>query len=153
MKIKQAIKDRWKIFIIFILENNQHIHKGTKLEFSAIEFREEIKASEKARAIIHVSNIISEKEIKNFRDFYMVKGNKYTSYLLASEVSRAINTIRKLEDYDFDLYIDDFNVWLWGDNYPVIFVERKEDVIRYGFLIAPLEDEGDIEAIVKEVKN
>ncbi len=149
-KIKNAIKDGMHIAIVFSFDKYMKIRRGDKIDLSVVDFHGEIELKEIADSYTIIrEKVVNGKHI-NIDNYVIFKSKSYSSCVDYPELQRILRTLKNLTDYAYD--IDNFDIYLYNNNYPVVFIENAEKSHRdycsdyYGFVIAPLKV-GDEEVV------
>ena len=148
IKVTNAIKDGMHIAIIFSLDKNTKIKQGDKLDLSVVDFNGEIELKEMANSYRIIKEEVVNGKYKG--DYVIFESENYASYVDYPGLKRIMRVLSNIANYEYEL--GDFDIYLYNDDYPVIFIENMDWSHRdyadvYGFVIAPLrrgdEDEGE----------
>ena len=138
-----AIKDDALLALIFTIDKRTVVNVGDKLDLSIGGFKGNIVLKEKATKMIGVRDFSRN----NGDECLILQGESLRTCVSLKEVKRMIKTLSNLVDAKFT--IDDFDVYLWNNDYPVVFIEKvydEDDILGhfYGFALAPfIPEEND----------
>ena len=151
IKADTAIKDVKRIAVVFTIDRRTTVEEGDKLNLEIVKFGGEMGLKEKVKNMFVVS------DYDFLRSYLILEGETVHTCVDFDEAARMVRAVSELADERLGL--NDFEIYLWDNDYPAVFIQKERESnftipgIRYGFAIAPIRTEEGEKNLCNEVMN